>query len=574
MTDYTTEENEIEWDRVKFQNNTLLCVGFERLLEEYLRINDLMKLTRDPKEHPLGSQADRIIKLFKRQVGNVRNDLRKIRDFLYKDPPAQGADEAEIQAYQQEKTQTWELYTRLRSRDMQNLSNELLAVLGGVYLNQKNLANMTGLESGKSLSFTDRAEKLAQEIADNADRTWTQVLIVGEENPIHTEAEIIRLRFPACDLWNMPLIAFEYGYLLSFKEVNLQFRSTINRFSRLVNPGNHPNDERPETDFGFLDSVKKFWDEYYREETEENRKAFLKTRRASIVQLQAQQENVMHRLFADAFAAYIAGPAYVYALLYLGAAKQDELALTSDNLPSMDVRLMVCLKTLNWMNNQLFTQKDLPLDMLEIYDQNSVLQPPELWADAIQTTTAYEPEARYKMISQEYGSWLAQIQDDLYNTFPNGYESTGRNWQKALSLEPYVRGTQSGAPAASQMAILNAAWQARHSHPAEFTPIHYNAMRLLASSARTEESEEALPAQPGTADRQRQAQERQADIDTVNQALEEITKNETSFFKTIFKNMLEKDTFTESSVNTILTKLASDPPYPEAYAALERLSKK
>lgn len=575
MSDYFPEDIEIEWDKVKFEQNPLLCTGFERLLEEFMRINDLMKLTRaDPDKHPLGSRADRIIKLFKGQTGKVNNDLSQILNFLYEDPPDPGADQLEQEGYQKKKAEAWNAYTRLRRNDMSRLSNELLAVLGGVYLHQKNLENMRGLRSDQQISFTDMAEKLAKEIADYADQTWTQVLIVGEENPIHTEAEIIRLRFPACDLWNMPLIAFEYGYLLSHKEPNLQFRNTISRTSRLVNPGNHPNDERPETDFGFLDSVKKLWDDYYRQETQENKALFLRDHRADIAQLQTQQENLMHRLFADAFAAYIAGPAYVYALLYLGAALEDALTFTPESLPLMDVRLMVCLKTLNWMNNRLFTTKELPQDMVERFEVDGSLQPPALWSTVIQAITQYTPQTHYAHISREYDAWLEMIQGDLLNAFSNGHRYTKQNWQRARDLENFILGKENAAPPASQMAILNSAWHARHTHPAEFTSIQYNAMRLLASSARQAEGEEVSGAQVETAERQRQAQERQADIDTINQALDEITKNDTSFYKTIFDNMLNKGEFPQNSVASILKKLASDPPYPEAYAALERLAKK
>ena len=574
MTDYSSADEEINWNDVHVEGNELLCTGYERLLDEYLRIKDLMRLSRPGSDkHPLGSQADRIIKLFQIQVGKVHNDLTEIRNFLYKAPPPAEADQAVRQAYQDEKTQAWKIYTRLRTREMRGLANELLAVLGGVYLREQNLENMPGLRKNP-LSFTDTAENLAIDISEYANRHWTQVLIVGEENPLHSEAEIIRLRFPACDIWNTTLIAFEYGFLLSHKEVNSQFRKTIDAATDLVDPQNHPHHERLETEYGFLPAVKKLWDDYYERETEERREQYRQEHLQEINQFQARQKNMMHRLFADAFAAYITGPAYVYALLYLGALQEPDPGLTPESLPPLDVRLMAALDTLNWMASRSFTPESLPAEMISgDIPVNGVLPPPTLWETAIQILTNAEPLPHYAEISREYQAWLKIIHDDLGDLFPNGYESTRRNWQQAQKLEPRVRGLSEEKlpPRLTRMAVLNAAWHARHQYPREFETIQYNAMGLLANITQQPEGEEVGLGKTDAADKQRQSQELNADVTLVRNTLQEMAEKYGSFPEKSFDAMLKAEKFNPSSVQFLMDKMLENPAYFEAYNALERL---
>jgi len=100
----------------------------------------------------------------------------------------------------------WDKYVELKTNKIPSLSSELLAVIGGVYMieahlddAQERLGDITQ-DDFKALSFSDMARELVNDLARRSGRGWASVLIVGEEFFKDSEAEIIRLRFPACDI--------------------------------------------------------------------------------------------------------------------------------------------------------------------------------------------------------------------------------------------------------------------------------------------------------------------------------------------------------------------------------------
>src|SRR3989442_3403286 len=99
---------------------------------------------------------------------------------------------------------------------------------------------------------------------------WQSVLIVGEEQLDPSQADIIRLRFPACDIWNLPFTAHEYGYLVAHKDLRAGrskraiFHNLREEVQENVNLRKHDPGSPPEHRECYLSEMVKLWDEYHK----------------------------------------------------------------------------------------------------------------------------------------------------------------------------------------------------------------------------------------------------------------------------------------------------------------------
>jgi hypothetical protein len=478
------------------QPPTLLRTAYEAMKREYDRIAELMPLEKEIQENvealqklpkPLRSEVSLIRRVFNDTRVRASNLLSRI-------------DSAEKQ---QELKEGWELYAELKSQVMPVLSNELLAVIGGIYLKDVHLDYLHYLrkadddQSVRQRGFTEQAEQLIKNLADRSGMGWQSALIVGEERFSYSKANIIRLRFPACDLWNLPFTAHEYGYIVAYKDEPdwLDFPKLRKEVWDSFDLANS-NWERPQYQKCYLKDVDQLWNEFSKL-SKNRRKETYEQRKAEIDALREKQVAYVCRLFADAFATFFVGPAYVYALIYLRFVPDDSLYRPSPEMPPFIVRFVTALETLRWMdrepalaryfpegpnvtpfNKQGKGSEDLtePDSLFALWHRTikGIAYPKELSS----SPTAHDAEPVDEKISQQYEDmkesyayWLCKIRRALINDFIQAvdvkpYVGTFHIWQEAMKLaEKELSELPQVQSPDNPWGVLSAAWLARHRNP-------------------------------------------------------------------------------------------------------------
>jgi hypothetical protein len=459
-------------------NKTTLRTAYLAVRQEYTRISALLSpIATGQLPHPLRNHAQKIKRLFSVSQSKALKLLRTIEDHEKNGRFQEG----------------WRDYIELKTEVMPALSSELLAVIGGVYLHESELDNLYAASSTASRrSFSDMAEELVEDLADRSGMGWESVLIVGDERLGHSEAEIIRLRFPACDIWNLPFTAHEYGYLVAHKDrAPKSFKDLRTKVQQSVDPSNHDFGSPPEDRERYLDEVVKLWDAYHAQPTSADaQQEVIKPREKELSTLILQQEAHLCRLFADAFATFFVGPAYVYALLYLRFVPDDTLYKPSPSMPPFILRFVFAMETLKWMDSAplLVGSNRFPFKH-EVSDtvSDTKVSLPALWFYNLKSLeTAAEDQqirAKYTQVFNTYKGWLDIIQEALTD-FLNAVGATYENWQLATVLKDGSSLvdqllSEPSAPQARKWAILNAAWVARHQQPDALDTIQINALELL-----------------------------------------------------------------------------------------------
>ncbi len=449
-----------------YDQKTVLKTAYEGLEQELSRISYLLKPI---KNHPLGEYAERIQSKFVESKSAVQNALREIKQAL--DGKGKSLEEG------------WCSYMKLKTELMPSLSSELLAVIGGVYLIKANLDHVGDFEGDFSqedrkptMSFSEIAQILVEDLAKRGGKGWAPVLIVGEERLGYSVAEIIRLRFPACDIWHLPFTAHEYGYLVAQTrppDLLGNFRAYVRHN---VDPKQHQNNTSPSDRFCFLEEIQRLWDHYYNNLRAEEREKFSQTHKLELSALAKEQETHLCRLFADAFATFFVGPAYVYALLHLRFAPDETLYKPSVGMPAFAHRFVFALETLKWMNDEpiLMPDTDRPPFADEVNDTTGI---PDLWRE---TAKSINREDYYGQIAKNYEPWLIQTKEILKTSFSASFDDTLVHWRIAKGLKDTLLKIEWKVKEWPPMwAVLNAAWLARLSQPAQWKAIQANTHRLL-----------------------------------------------------------------------------------------------
>ncbi len=445
---------------------TVLMATYEAIKQEYNRISNLLY----GDDNPLASYVTTVRGKFNDPMSDARILIGEIEKAI------QGGNLKE----------GWDKYVELKTRLMPVLSGELLAIIGGVYLMQaqlddprENLESLIEEDRKNPLSFSRMAKELVKDLADRSGKEWESVLIVGEEFFRHSEAEIIRLRFPACDIWNLPFTAHEYGYLVARKNAKVpnRFRKLRDKVRENVDPSSHPVGSPPEHKDCFLREVVDVWDYYHNKLTSsDERDQFLRARAQELETLQDQQETHLCRLFADAFATFFVGPAYVHALLHLRFIPDTTLYHPTPIMPSFAQRFVFALEILKWMNNEPVIDPSKNMGAFGREVAATGIQ--ALWHQALESA---QQEDYYEQILVKYKPWLDQIKEALQTHFgttpPIG--TTYENWRTAQELEKSLLTNPVVDIRPKMWAVLNAAWSARWQYPNSVVTIHYNALRLL-----------------------------------------------------------------------------------------------
>jgi predicted MPP superfamily phosphohydrolase len=342
----------------------------------------------------------------------------------------------------------WDKYAELRGELLPRLSNELLAVIGGFYVEKERCDR---LHTERPLQFSHVArylvDGLIEETVEGPDPGF---LIVSEERQAPVRAEIIRLRFPATDIWNLPFVAHEYGYLVAQRRAPQPLQWLQNEVESVVDPTNGNEDLSRH-----VPEVRQLRADFDR------RPIPALELRTRISQLRRRQGAHVARLFADAFATYFVGPAYVQALLYVLMRPDSTMNEPTMTMPPFSQRFVFALETLQWLRDgqALYPGELSPKAQRELDETVGGLQ--ATWRAVLEDAGIGDP---YAAVAETFQPWLQRMREalddaSLHKTIvPPLY----KRWEIACQLEAEISlPVAAVAPDVDPWALLNAGWSLR-----------------------------------------------------------------------------------------------------------------
>jgi hypothetical protein len=318
---------------------------------------------------------------FMRLVEDCRREIGELDDLLASGAPLKTC---------------WDTFRATRETCL-SLFREALAFMQGASLRQ---ARLDG-------GYCDLADALLDELDSTGDLKWGRMTIPAESEFFGDMAQIIRLRFPEVDIWNLPVAVHEFGHYVGPR---IELTVTEDRRTRTRYPFQELLDR--EGDRGL-----KWW--YF-----------------------------AHEQFADVFATYVAGPAYpcacVFARFDPGTAHDDR----GPRHPSSAKRVELMLRTLRQMNGA----TTLTADYGGVLEQLR-----EGWRDdlhAAEQPTELDPEAT-RELDRAFPE-LYRLVDDHLRVLRYGGMNRAEELKNALSVDrPPLTADTSIAD------VLNAAWLRR-----------------------------------------------------------------------------------------------------------------
>ncbi len=418
-------------------------------------------------ESPLAAKyGATLVGLFKRIMSSLLHDL----------------DALERRLQEGEGAGAWEELSDLRGRGQQ-LMEEAQAFLGGVAIQER------ALDDG----MAETARKLADDYVIQGGVPWSPAVVLGrhsasdwtedvvlEENPADS---LVRLPIPRWDIWYLPLIAHDYGYWIAKRgqiKSFIQFvEEQIATVHRLLTDSPPAKEELAL----LLPEIRAIGDAQSHAQDLER---FRAQSRPVLEGLSKRLKVHLWHLIADAFATYLAGPAYAHALLFLtldptnpfleGEEASESAAARSRYLPADARRAAVVLQTLQDMDDR---SKDDPYAYGAYTSELNLLK--SVWERALQVSNNLE---RFKNVQDAMRNWSRRIFEGLQYNFGLQGNQTTNLWQKAeQELVPaFLDGAPTGLSANFQL-VINAAWWCRPRYPDRIADILRDCERLLAGVA-------------------------------------------------------------------------------------------
>ena len=341
----------------------------------------------------------------------------------------------------------WMLYEDAHSSS-NRVFDQCLDFLGGIAVRRMKL------EEG----ICDLAEELVLYYSNQTDVSWRSVMILGEDrefDEISSTTEIIRLHFPEWDVWNLPFTAYQFGlliagkYLPSFIEF---YKNEGERIQKLLTEKDIPPEELLDLADSLLELRKQVIAGGDYEQALKYKKLHLRS------------------LFADTFATYVLGPAYIYARLFLrfSPASYDR---DQSYEPSYSRRIAFMVWAIEKMNEDAKTDEYQPgpyeTEIKRIKDWSSV------------TIQTIEPgfQGDFKT-GKPYDDWFQEI----YGTIKRKYGLAGfsiDSWDQAQKLGSQLLTKPELTPETTLPAVLNAGWYARINNPTRVSDIAERVHELL-----------------------------------------------------------------------------------------------
>lgn len=428
------------------RKENLLIAHIDALIKNLQRIDTLLK------NNKIEKQFRAVYGKFSLATTPLRKDLAKLREKVQRSSLAE-----------QELAEAWQIYAASQ-QDAQRVFAQCLDILGGMYVRTMEL------EEG----ICDLAEHLVRHYVRQTGIDWSSVMILGEERLFDNVAQttqIIRLRFPEWDVWSLPFTAYEFGLLVTrgdnIRRLNEFFENEAKRIRGLITE----EDIAPEGLSSDIQAYRREYQSNYKHDEE-------------VEEFIQQQLLHMKTLFADAFATYFLGPAYLYARLYLRLLPTGVFRDRAHE-PSLARRMYFMLKTLEKMNEA--GKKDS-------FDsgpyRGEIQRLTALWTETVQAVRpGYKGEFQF---GKPYDDWFSEMYDQLQRVYDDEGLSYAE-WDQAKKLGEELLDSPQVLPRTPLPVILNAAWYCRVHHPERLLDIEKQVRALCKQAV----SEGTLPPQAG-----------------------------------------------------------------------------
>jgi hypothetical protein len=395
--------------------------------------------------------------LLRRMMSPLQYDLEQV-DTLFK---------------QERHAEAWTELSEIRGRSRQ-LLEEARIFLGGIAI--------------RKVSLDEQVAELAQEFARDLDVgvNWSPAIVISvepnydwpedlvfEDNPADG---LVRLPMARWDIWRLPLVAHDYGYWVAKRGNISGFKEILEHQETLANCLMSDNPPTGEAASDLIPELLAMSDEQRRAADPD---AFRKQNRCRLQMLIKRQTIRTWRLIADAFAAYLIGPAYVHALLFLeldpASPFSEGPSARTQYLPAAARRAAVAFDMLRRMNKA--TMDDPYGDGL--YSAELKLLD-ATWQSALQAAGNLD---RYLAMQSENGTLVGQLYEAVEKHFGSFGSETKARWKKATeSLVPLLRNGSEQRFKFDLRTVLNAAWWCRARFPDCAARLAKDCMRLLTGS--------------------------------------------------------------------------------------------
>lgn len=341
---------------------------------------------------------------------------RTTLDQLKKDVTAAGGAAPALQ-------QAWTQYTKIQ-QGSQTYLRECLEITGSLAIRNKELDR-------RIFHIADELIRSCLQISGPDAHYY--VMVHGVEDTLsRTRTRIIRLRFSEWTLWDLPLAFHELGHVVILQQLSEENRADYDDTRRLTE---------------FRDRLRTWLTEHYPDLAEQGAKTWAETR--------------VRVLLADAFAAYIMGPAYASAAIML---RLNPAFPAQRDRPADVARAEVVLGVLHALN----ARAEIPKPYTDVI---KALQ--EAWQSAVtQAADAVE-------LDQPASAWLQSLAAEFVETvapafiynraiYPDGGWTTAQQWAAAWQEQRKKNADLNvPKPEGKLRDVLNAVWLYRLRRPLE-----------------------------------------------------------------------------------------------------------
>jgi hypothetical protein len=407
----------------------ILIAQIEALIQDLARTQDLLVSTQVERyTRPVRAK-------FYSYINSTKSDSEDLRDALSK-------SEVTI-------AEAWQRFAELRAKGQRSF-DQCLEILGGIAIRHMQL------EKG----ICEIAEALAREVYSGI-VNWGSVMILGDERPIDDLTEntqIIRLRFPELDIWSLALTAYEFGQLVARSNVPgvaselKNFVVDQERVVKTLIEGENAED------------LSKDFVEYWQIHRENSPSGRIPAEEREFL---SRQPTHIRTFFADMFATYVLGPAYIYSRIHV-LLVPDEMQRSGLYKPTLIRRFHFMLRTLTEMNKATQREKyEEGIYSSEIKRFDSMLE----GIKTALTVDASEIEFR-----KPHDAWFTGLYGKLRRNL-EGFRP--KQWENARSLSNELLKDSPRVLAGTDLtAVLNAAWLCRMLNPTRLPAIENSAVRL------------------------------------------------------------------------------------------------